>query len=411
MVIPVVLFSCMRSPAIMAKFRWTLADTLVILFALGEMVAGATTTALDRLIQNRAGAFFDTGLVYFAARLTVVTKEDLRSLLKGLLIIAAPLALLGIFQSVTGLNPWGQLVDRGAVDASVGDWDVNSRRYGAFRAYVNFPYPITFGFFFALVWATAAGILRFAPLRSRNMFVGLVALAVAGMLSSMSSGPLLAGVAGGFVIAVWRWRRYWKIALVGAVITLTAVDIGSNRTWYDVLTWYFSFNRATAGYRVGLIRETFGGGMTGHWLLGYGLVSPSNIQEIMTNWTHTDITNHYIFQLLRFGLVGLLPWLAFIVTATRGLRVAYREAITKEQQWLLWCIAAGLAGVYASMMSACWEGQPYNLFFAVLGTAATAPFIVRAENATIVRTMRLRERDARVVERASAGVGGAGDST
>lgn len=405
LVIPFVLFSCLRNPAVVSRFRWVAADGMIVALVIGEMVAGATTTAFDRLIQNRAGALFDNALVYFAARLVVVSKDDYIRFFKGLLAIAAPLAILGMFQSATGLNPWGQFVERGAVDSFVQEWDINSRRHGLFRAYVNFPYPITFGFFFALVAASATGLWRSIPRERRQPIALGLAMAVAGMMSSMSSGPLLAGIAGGFVIAMWRWRRYWKLGVAGVVIMLTAVDIGSNRTWYDVLGWYCTFNSVTAGYRVGLIKEALGGGMTDHWLLGYGLVSPSNINEVLSHWTHTDITNHYIFQLLRFGLVGFLPWLGFVVFATRGLRVAYREAITMPQRWLIWCIAAGLTSAYASMMSACWEGQPYNLLFAIFGLAATAPFMVRMDNAAIIHEVRARGKAAKAAAAAGGGPG------
>ncbi len=204
---------------------------------------------------------------------------------------------------------------------------------------------------------------------------------------------------------------YWKYALAGLVLMLTAVDIGSNRTWYDVLAAYLAFNQATAAYRIGLIREAFGGGMSGHWVFGYGLLTALNRGAILPNWEHTDITNHFIFMMMCFGLTGLLTWLAFIYFAMRNLRVAYRESRTIGQQWMVWCLTAALSGALLSMMSACWEGQPYNMFYVGMGLAANAPLFVRSENAMLSwRIMAARSAQRARAQRARAEREGSADA-
>ena len=78
-VIPLLVLRCVLTPSIRRRFRWLLPDVLVILLLVGELVAGATTSDLYALLQNRFGAFFDAGLPYFAARLIILTKKDLLS--------------------------------------------------------------------------------------------------------------------------------------------------------------------------------------------------------------------------------------------------------------------------------------------------------------------------------------------
>jgi len=381
MVMPFLLWRCARDPLIKRRFRWMAIDTAVIVLAAAEVAAGFATTSLDQLLQNRAGAFFDTSMVYFTVRLAVMTEAEYVRFFKGLIAIAAPLAFFGVYQAVTGSNPWGVFVNQGQMFEGatvINDWVENSKRLGFYRASVNFPYSITFGFFFALIGAVAAGAWYYVSGRRRRVFVIGLCIMLVGMLSSMSSGPILAGGTAVVVTMGWPFRRYWKLFVGGLVLCLVAIEIGSNRHWYDVLGWYLAFNRATAGYRIALIEETFNGGMTGHWAVGYGLVSPSNIAEIVANWKHTDITNHFVYEVMRFGLVGFIPWAAVMALAIARLRKGFRTAVSLQQQWVAWCIGAGICATLASMMSACWEGQPYNLFWAVLGLAANAPLMARS---------------------------------
>jgi MFS family permease len=380
-VIPILIWRATTERAIMMRFRWQLVDTAVILLTVGELAAGFYTTDIGALLQNRAGTIFDTTLVYFAARLIIVTPQEYMRFLKGMLVIAAPLAALGLYQAVTGSNPWGVFVNQGAAfegDSVMSEWVENSRRMGFYRANVNFPHSITFGFFFALLVPAAAGVWQYLTSEKRRGFLILLAGTGVGMLTSMSAGPLLGGAMATAFIIAWPFRAYWKIFVALVVLSLVAVDIVSNRDWYDVLGWYLTFNPQTAGYRIQVIQEALGGGMADHWVAGYGIITPSNIGEVIKNWRHTDITNHYILELLRFGLLGTIPFIAVLVLALRNLRRGFLTARSIEQKWLMWCLAAGIAATMASMFSACWEGQGYNLFFAILGMAATAPDMVRS---------------------------------
>ena len=378
-VIIALLVQCLGDARLRVRFRWSVADTFVVLLFAGELVAGIATSPLDKLLQNRSGALFDTGLVYFVVRLVAGSRAEYSTILKGLLVIAAPLAVLGAFQSVTGSNPWGALVNRGAVfvgATAVTDRALEMRRYGFFRASVNFPYSITFGFFFALVGAAGAGLWRSIARRERGLVAAGLALALVGTVSSMSSGPIMAGATSLMVLCLWPLRRHWKIGFGGIVVALAVIDIISNRHWYDVLAWYLTFNRDTAQYRIDLIEEALTGGMAGHWIVGYGLFDPASIHEVLTHWKHTDIANHYIYQVMRFGLIGLVPWVGFVVLVVRNLRRGYGTARSAADRWMGWCLGAGIAGVLSSMFSACWEGQPYNVFFGILGAAASMPAMV-----------------------------------
>ncbi|MFH0964492.1 MAG: hypothetical protein V2A58_10835 [Planctomycetota bacterium] len=374
------LMRCVVDGRLTKRFRWAWLDTLVVVFAAAEIVSGLMTSPTEVLLQNRAGALFDTGLVYFVGRLAIVSRQDYAFVLKGLLVIAAPIAVLGVIQSVTGSNPWGNLVRAGEMEGgAIQAVEGQTVRWGLWRARANFFSPIVFGFFFACVGACGAGLWKTVTAGKRWKIGAGLAGTMVGLGSSLSSGPLLAAAISAPVIAVYRYRRYWKAGLAVLGAGLLAAEIGSNRHWYEVAASFCSFNPATAYYRIELVEETFSGGMEGHWLMGYGLRAGGQVAVAgISHWKHQDITNHYVYELMRFGLLGLVPLLAVFVGAFSRVRRAYRSAASESDRWVVWCLGAMLAGAAASMMSACWEGQAYSLFFLFLGATGSMPGIVRA---------------------------------
>ena len=367
------LLRCLQDATLVRRFRWMPADVFIILLFVCETIAGAMTTPIDTLVQNRGGSFFDIALPYFVIRLVVTSMDDCRYLLKWLLTIAVPLAVLGLFHSLTGYNPWGNLVNDGTLSFSIRDAELAGRRYGFFRARVNFPNHIGFGFFFAAVGSVCLGLKKFLqPREQQGVYWGL-ALVVVGLMSCVSSGPLLAAVVAGGMILLFPYRRYWKTALLCVVIGLAAIDVLSNRRWYEVLASLVTFNPGTAYYRIYLVQEALSGGMTGHWLMGYGVLSPEKMAESLSHWRHKDIANHFIFHILRFGLLGFLPWTVVVALALRSLYRAFHMQCSVAERWLVWCLAAAVLGALASMMSACWEGQSYTILFAMLALCVSMP--------------------------------------
>jgi hypothetical protein len=354
-----------------AHFRWGWVDTFVVLALAGEYVAGLMTTPTGRLLENRAGAAFDTMLPYFAVRLAVRTKEDYRALLWSLVVIAAPLALFGAYQCWTGDNPFGFL-RRFRFTGAVTSGRVLPGRRGFWRAEVTFPMSIMFGLFFAMMGPICAGLWGYT--KRKGLLIAGLGLMLVGMLSSVSSGPWLAGIVACGVMAFYPLRRYWKVALVLIVLFLAAIDVASNRRWYHVLASYSTLDAGTAYYRIGLMEEALGGGMSGHWLAGYGMVGRGGTQSF--NWKHKDIVNHYILILVRYGLLALVPFVAAVTAGFFQLRRALARAVQENARWLVWTVMAALVGILAAMFSVSLFGQPGNLFYILLALAAGMPVLV-----------------------------------
>jgi len=357
------------------KFMWL--DKLIITYFLCQIAAGViTTSSLIAFLENRAGAVFDMVLPYFAVRMIIRSRSEYLTLLKSILIIAVPLTVVGFYQSSTGHNPVSFLRKYHA-------WNITHiavrARHGFYRANVTFPEEIMFGLFFAMLGPVCAGILGYSKKYRTLWGMGLGLMGV-GLFSSMSSGPMLAAVLSIPFIAFYRWRRHWKPVAMIIIVMCGSIEIISNRHFYDVLGG-FTFNPATAWYRSRLISVAlYEGGMSGHWLTGFGyFVDPGWGPEI-DGRGHTDLVNHYLLILCRYGLIGLLPFLAVAVAVVKRLVYAYRLTVFVSDRWLIWCLAAALFGLSGAMVSVSLFGQPRTILYILLGFCGAMPVIVAAPN-------------------------------
>ena len=378
---------------LLKRFRVTLPDTLVIAYFFCQLLAGAMTTDLPRLLENRSGAAFDMLLPYFAARAIITDKQRYLSFLKASMYIVAPMAVFGLYESVTGHNPVGFL-QKYMVWGSVADFPT---RHGLYRAWFIFSHPIMLGLFFAILGPLWAGLLYQARTNRLMCYAG-IALAGIGVFSSMSSGPLTAVLVATAFIALYRYRRYWKMAVAAIVLMCATIEIVSNRHFY----YYparFTFDLATADYRGKLIDVAlFEGGMSGHWLAGYGIDTEA-ANEASATWAAKigprptlDMVNHYLLILFEYGLIGLVPFLAVIAAAARKLVEAFRSSLLDSDKWLIWCLSASLAGqLVAYVTTSLHTGQANCLFFILLGLCGVMPVVISDGNNWVLKS-RLRQK-------------------
>jgi hypothetical protein len=355
------------------RFRFILLDKLIIIYMIAQILAGFTTTTdAMQLLENRSGAVFDLMLPYFAVRLIITQKSDYILLLKCILIIAAPLAIVGFYQCLTGNNPVGFL--KGYRAWSTGSGYSPISRFGLYRADVTFPMSIMFGLFFAELGPMCAGLTK--HIKEENiiyLYIGL-ALAVVGVFSSMSSGALMAAIFALMFLAFYPYRRYWKQAVFVIVVMCVAVEIISNRHFYDVVD-RFTFSTGSAWYRSRLMKVALGGGMSGHWLTGFGFADPGWSKQIDGS-SYTDIVNHYLLILARYGLVGFIPFVCVIFTGLKRLVAAYRNAVTASDRWLIWTLAAAFCGLLGGFFSVSLFGQPRIIFYMMFGFCGVTDKII-----------------------------------
>lgn len=367
-----------------SRFRWIKLDYLVIIAAVSAFVSNLFLVPLEEMLEFHAGLQFDTLLVYFMVRLLVFSRKMYLPFLKGLLIIASPMAVLGVYQCVSFVNPFGFFKYYHA-------WAVVEKfiqvRENFCRAELTFSHPIMFGMFFAMIGPWCLGLWHFIKPYWRPMLVLGMVLMFLGLVSSMSSGPQLAGVGAVLAFVLFPFRRYWKAYLGIFVLMMAAVELISNRHWYYVCSSYLAFNAQTAYGRCKLIEHALGGGMSGHWILGFGFEDPGWWAALQgSERKGTDITNHYIVLLVQYGLVGFIPFMVTVYEACKCLRKSFVAAVNDAERWLIWCLVASMTGILLSMLSVSMMGQMNNLFYMLLGLCgAHSEMISRPISSVIVQ--------------------------
>jgi len=371
------------------KFNLVTADKVIIVYFILQITASVfTANSMVQLIENRAGAAFDILLPYFAVRLILRNKQQYITLLKAIMIISVPLMAVGMWQCFTGYNPFGFLWQHYAWETEMTFTQLHQRS-GLFRANVVFPHPIMYGLFFAMFLPVCLGLLRLPKGDRELYYVGAAAMFL-GVFTSLSSGPALALLLSLGFIVFYKYRKYWRQALTVAIVMCLTVEVISNRHFYDVLG-RFTFNPGTAWYRGRLFEVAFfEGGMSGHWLAGYGPADPGWGPKIDMR-PFTDIVNHYVLVLARYGLIGLIPFLVLLITVLKRLKDTFRMRLSPDESWLAWCVLAGLLGLLGGMFSVSLFGQPTVLFYMILGFAVTMPEMMGRKKIVRIRKKKAYE--------------------
>jgi len=350
------------------NFKVIWLDRLVVILFVAEILAGFTTTEPMKLIEYRSGDFFDMALPYFAVRLIITSKNQYISLLKAIAWAAGILATFAFYESLTGHNLL-------ALGRNLGIPDIRMTFFH--RAQTTFRHAIYYGIFSAMTGALCLGLLKIQG-QNKTFYKILIGLCFLGAFSSMSSGGQLAIIGALLFIGFFRYRYYWKQAIVGVIIMCGLVEVISNRHFYDVLA-RFTFNPATAWYRGRLFEvAVLEGGMSGHWLFGYGYADPG--WGALIDGNRTDIVNHYVLQLCWYGLVGFIPFCALIITAIKNLFQNFWVLSKEADSWMIWCIAGSLCSVLLANHSVALFGMPMTMLYMIFGLCVAVPSIVGKNN-------------------------------
>jgi hypothetical protein len=350
--------------------RFQTLDWLVALVFGAELAAGMMTSPsfMDFMI-NRAGATFDMMLPYIAVRLIIRSRQHLKKFLFASLLFMIPTALLGVYQSLTGFNPYAPL-------ESLVYWNVKPSEYGKrfnlTRANVVFAHPIIFGLVYAMFIPLFVGLRKTFKGYSWLWMAG-VGIILLGVLSSVSSGTYLAVMIFTAFLIGYRFRRYWKPVVAVCILGLLIVDIISNRNWYHVLS-DFTLNSRTSWYRGRLVEVAISeGGMSGHWVAGYGYGQEPGWGARIDGRSYTDMVNHYLLVLSRSGLIGFIPFVLMNIWVVEHLNRAWKRAPSEADRYIVWGLSAAFFALALSSFSVSLEGPPSTVYFLMIGLAGTLP--------------------------------------
>jgi hypothetical protein len=319
------------------------------------------TDSFEAIVESRGGYLMDTWCAYMAVRFIVTDRTRLLSVIKCVSLVLIPLAILGVIESVTFWQPFATL--RRFSPWFAGETGVSPGRFGFARAIGPFGHAILFGGGFAM-FLPLIYYLRGEKNDWRPFAYILSGVALLGALSSMSSGPWVMVIVVIFCLAMERHKVWVKPLVIFVAISCIFVGMASNRPFYHVVASWANPLGGAGWHRAKLIDlaiENF----NEWWLVGYGAKDPGWGPHL--GMAHTDVTNEYILNGVRYGLLGVIVLCAVLAKAFQDIIATHRKVTHPASKSLCWAFGSLLFGVVVTWMSVNFFGQLLTLFYCCLG--------------------------------------------
>ncbi len=377
--------------------RLNILDILVVLlFAWGTfalMITEGSTAALE----NRAGVFMDTVLVYLAARLTLTRKADFIAAAKALCLMILINAALGVSESLTGWSPYLPLRVYSA--ALRGRPLIQDLRHGLYRAGGAGGNSIVFGMTFVFLMPFLLTLWK-ASGKWRGLATVSLAAAVVGAFSSMSSGPFMFIVTFCACALLILKPNLVKPVLIGCLLVCVAAEVGSNRHFYH-LVGYLALGSSAVWYRARLF-EVAVAHLHEFWAFGYGFRDPG-WGLLLDGRQYTDVCNHYILLAVTHGILAPALFLGILTAVVARLRRAYIKLRPDPMSDASWYMASMFVAASLTLWSVGLLGVGQSLFYAMCGVVA-GPLFESRRSAVALGQTKMRRTPSQV-QREGQGVG------
>lgn len=332
---------------------WTICGAIIYILRWGSFSA----------VVYKCGTLFDAIGMYWLFRMSMTRLDDIKQMARMLAICSLVMVFLVAGEWTTGQNPFAAL---GRVHTVL--------REGEFRCQASFPHSIMLGLFWATTIPLFVGLAKSET--HKSLYGAAIAAAAFMVIATRSSTPLLTMLIVLALLPLFRYRHYGRKAawaLLGLTIVLHIVMkapvwhliarvnvIGGSTGWHR----YHLINEAVNHFREWAILGTRG---TAHW--GYGLF---------------DVTNQYILEGVRGGLITLVLFVAIFIRAVAKTGGASLRRISSGHQWLLWGVCVSILGHCISFFGVSYFGQIILLLYltlAIVGWLFSNPKQLRVEEA------------------------------
>jgi hypothetical protein len=270
------------------------------------------------------GNFLDAVGAYLVMRFLIRERDDIQRTIKVFALICMFLGVCMINEQMTHQNIFGLL---GGTAGTIQGRAGSIRSQGIFEVY------LTAGVFGAtllplFVWLWTK--------RTSKSVAGLGILgATAITLTSNSSTPLLAYVAGIVGLCLWPARKRMRLFRWVLVLTLLAVHLVMKAPVWALIGRVDLTGSSSSYHRFMLLNNCILH-FSDWWLLGYKSYDK-------WEWDMWDLSNQYVAYALRGGLATLVMFILIISRSFGRLGAARKLAEgSSNQEWLFWCLGCAM---------------------------------------------------------------------
>lgn len=338
-------------------------DTLILFWTISGLVSFTLLYGNSEAFINRLGMAYNYIGIYFLFRALIHDLDDLNIILKIVPFIITPLAAFMVFEHLTGRN----------ILSILGAPEISAFRGGKFRSQGSFAHPILAG----TMAATMLPLLVSLWWQERSKYVavlGTTAISII-LMTSASSGPLVAAVSGILGIVAWRYRYSMKLIRRGIVITLLLLHF----IVMKAPVW-FLFDRVgniiggSGWYRSYLIDQAINH-FDKWWLIGSRDTAswmPFALVNTLSG-AKADITNQFIGEGLNGGILTLILFILVIVTSFKVIGyslIKYENGLFKEKI-TIWSMGAALFAHVMSFFSVAYFDQIIVFWFLLIAAISS----------------------------------------
>ncbi len=336
-----------------APDRLRLPDVMVIAWFIWSAVAQGLLHGELKPVITRLGYGVDAIGAYYIGRSLIDSRMTFGNLAGGVAACAILVAPAFFVEWSTGRNMFA---------AFGGVPETTIVRDGRLRCQGPFTHPIMAGLFWG-IWIPVILSWRAMETRQARRIFALAGVgAVVGIVFfTSSSTPVMAVLIGGGIFALYRWRKSTAIAVASIGLAMIPLHFMMEKGILHLLARVNVISGSTGWHRYHLMDQAIanigewwavGIQYTGHWGLGLG-----------------DVTNQFILEGVRGGLLSLLLFVAFWWTILKRIVVeASRDASTDP---LFWGIFASLMAMFLSFIGVSIFGTVIPETFLLLGASVT----------------------------------------
>lgn len=331
-------------------FRWKTLDKAMLLYAVSATLVNTIKTGSFSTFVNRLGFSFDALGMYFLFRCLVRTWQDLDRLVLGCTVVSIPVAAAFLFEYRTQRNVFSIF---GGVP------EFTPIRQGQFRCQGAFSHPILAGAFWA-TWIPLFACQWWRPSGGKVWSMVGVATATFVIIACHSSTPVFGFIAAlvGGVAFLWRYRM--REVRWGIVLMLVALDIVMKRPIWGLVVLASAVGGGTGWHRYVLID-----GAIRHFREWYLL---GTLSTAHWGWGAQDVTNQYVLEGVRGGLMTLVLFMAVIVVAFQGVGRLWRSVERHGYHLALaWALGVSIFVHSMNFIGVSYFGQIHIAWYLALG--------------------------------------------
>lgn len=346
-------------------------DKAFICWVISSFVIYNLRLQTSEALVNRLGFFYNTIGIYFLFRYYIRDLKDIERVLVSLAIFIIPLAIAMLIEYSTGRNIF-------AVFGGVSE--ISEIREGRIRCQGSFRHPILAGTFGAVILPVLSAIW-FKGKNFKLFATAGVVSATTIMVTSASSGPLMAYISGVAGLLVWYLRNHMRVIRWGILFTLISLHLIMKAPVWYLMSRISDLLGGTGWHRSYLIDQAIAH-FDDWWLLGTNYTGDWFPYALGIDPTKADITNEFIGEGVAGGLLTMILYIVVIIYCFRmvGLSLKVMKESPFAEKLIVWSLGASLLAHVIAQMSVGYFDQIIVIWYLLLAMISTVGSSLDVQN-------------------------------